>query len=185
MDTKKLIKSYSGVWKEWWSEGLRVYYKQATIFVRARGWEMNATRHPIYNHLVGKYKWRFDISMRQLNNTGFEKFHGNSSGNCFPHGIIGQSWDGDDLGIDGAKDNYTYNPDSPMVITKAQAEGAIEGKASDYKMKGPFDTNTLFSRYKKIHKNICPPRDISKLTGKRKPLVKGGVASSTDQNEMF
>lgn len=184
MDTKTLIRNYTGVWKEWWSEGLRVYYKQSTIFVRARGWEMNATRHPIYNHLSGKYKWRFDIAMRPLNSTGFEKFHGNSSGTCFPHGIIGQSWDGDEWGINGAQDNYTYNPDSPMVVTKAQAEGAIEGKASDYKMTHAFDTNTVFSRYKKIHKNICPPRNISKLTGKRIPYVKGVIASSTDQNEM-
>merc|ERR1719482_64054 len=53
-----------------------------------------------------------------------------------PHGIIGQSYDGDGVGVDGAVDDYKAGGDE--VTTTAMAEGAIEGEHSDYKMAGPW-----------------------------------------------
>jgi len=77
-----------------------------------------------------------------------------------PHGIIGQSYDGDSIAVDGAQDNYS----TPVVTTAAMAEGAIEGKASDYKMPGPFATEFKFSRFDATQ---AKPRDVTKLTGKK------------------
>ena len=77
-----------------------------------------------------------------------------------PHGLIGQSYDGDDVGIDGAVDDYTGD----VVTTKAMAEGAIEGAHSDYKMASAFSTTFKYSRF---DKTSAKPRDVSKLSGKR------------------
>ena len=177
-----LIHALSGIWKQWWEDGVRVYYKQATIFVRAHGWEVNATRHPIYNHVSGPSKWRFDFAMRYLDGTGFDKLHGNQSKTCFPHGIIGQSWDGDKLGVDGKIDDYTYSRDNSVVTTSANAEGGIEGTLNDYLLKGPWDKdNFQYSRYDKAASDVCKPRDARILKGKKHfSTSTSSVATSTD-----
>lgn len=61
-----------------------------------------------------------------------------------PHGLVGQSYDGDGIARNGAVDDYS-NPDE--VVTSAQAEGAIQGTGSDYKMSGKFSTEYTFSRF--------------------------------------
>jgi len=80
-----------------------------------------------------------------------------------PHGIIGQSFDGDGVGIDGAIDDYT----GKEITTKAMAEGAIEGTAADYKMASPFETAYVYSRFDAIS---AKPRDVTKLTGRKKSV---------------
>jgi hypothetical protein len=79
-----------------------------------------------------------------------------------PHGLLGQSYDGDGVGIQGAIDNYNSKADE--FTTSANGEGAIEGKAADYKMFGKFETNFAFSRF---GKKSALPRNISTLTGKK------------------
>jgi hypothetical protein len=81
-----------------------------------------------------------------------------------PHGLIGQSYDGDGIAVDGAEDDY--QPDE--VTTSAMAEGAIEGKASDYKMSGAFATDYMFSRFDLTE---AKPRDVSKLTGRKRAVA--------------
>lgn len=78
-----------------------------------------------------------------------------------PHGLIGQSWDGDGVAIDGAQDDYT----GKEVVTKAMAEGAIEGSAADYEMDDKFSTQFKYSRFDAIS---ARPRDVSKLKGVHK-----------------
>jgi len=78
-----------------------------------------------------------------------------------PHGLIGQSWDGDDVAIDGAQDDYT----AYEVTTKAMAEGAIEGTAADYEMDDKFSTLFKYSRFDAV---AAKPRDVSVLTGAQK-----------------
>lgn len=78
-----------------------------------------------------------------------------------PHGLLGQSYDGDGLGVIGAKDNYNQNE----VTTSAMGEGAIEGLAADYKMSYKFATSFAFSRYDKL---VAAPRDAATLTGVKK-----------------
>jgi len=63
-----------------------------------------------------------------------------------PHGIIGQSWDGDGLAVDGQLDAYPTT-EGAVFTTYAMAEGALEGSASDYEVAAPFDTQFKFSRF--------------------------------------
>lgn len=84
-----------------------------------------------------------------------------------PHGIIGQSYDGDGIAVDGAKDVYNSVPGGETT-TVAQAEGAIEGVYTDYVMASPFATDFKFSRYNSI---AAPTRDVRKLSGKKRAKV--------------
>eukprot|EP00964_Phaeocystis_antarctica_P042230 scaffold24187_cov66-Phaeocystis_antarctica.AAC.2 len=59
--------------------------------------------------------------MRKLDGTTFAKEFGNSSASCFPHGLIGQSYDGDNMAVSGKTDDYT---DRVEVTTTAMAEDA-------------------------------------------------------------
>lgn len=94
-----------------------------------------------------------------------------------PHGLIGQSYDGDNIAVDGATDDYTGRE----ITTKAMAEGAIEGQASDYRMPGPFATEFMFSRFDAV---TAKPRDPAMLTGRKKAASKmagfGAVGATPD-----
>lgn len=167
-NSKRLIKRYEGVWKQWWYDGIRVYYKQSTVYIRANGWEVNATRRPIYNIVSGPSNWRFDFTMRPLYGV-FVKHHGSSSHTCFPHGIIGQSFDYDNIRVDGRTDNYKTGS---VIRTSAMAEGAIEGNATDYAVGGGFDTNFAYSRFNKQLTDTCATRNVSALTGRKQIITK-------------
>ena len=78
-----------------------------------------------------------------------------------PHGLIGQSWDGDHVAISGKRDVY---PSSGEFTTNAMAEGAIEGVAADYLMPSRYATLFKYSRYGLDH---ARPRDVSKLSSHR------------------
>lgn len=77
-----------------------------------------------------------------------------------PHGLIGQSYDGDNIGIVGAVDDYK----GAEFTTSAMGEGAIEGEGGDYEVASKFDTNFAFSRF---GKTTAKPRDVGKLSGKK------------------
>ena len=157
------IESKRSVWTEWWQDRIRVYLKQSTIFVRANGWEVNVTRKPIYLHVSGPSRWRFDIAVRVLDGTtGFEGKHGETSATCVAHGLIGQSFDGDDVAVSGRVDEYVY-PDKlhPVVKTLAQAEGAIEGVAEDYAVKSRFHAAFKFGRFSATPVDACAVRNVS------------------------
>ena len=118
--------------------------------------------------------------MRPLDGTVFTKEFGASSASCFPHGIIGQSWDGDNIAVSGKVDDYK---DRVEVTTTAMAEGAIEGSANNYAQSNAFDVDFKYSRFAKVSGDICAPRDVSKLNG-LKGLAKGNsVAASTSEEE--
>lgn len=177
-----LVSANRGVWSEWARNRLRVYYKQATLFVRANGWETNVTRQPIYNPIRGPSRWRFDIAMRVLGGrTGLEARHGTASETCFAHGLIGQSFDRDDVAVDGATDEYVVvNGGLATITTRAQAEGAIEGVAADYALAGRFDTGFRFARYAAEPSHLCARRNVSALRGRkshRVAIVAGGAGA--------
>jgi len=88
-----------------------------------------------------------------------------------PHGLIGQTFDGDATAVDGAVDDYSAD----VVVTRAMGEGAIEGGAADYEIdaKNPFSTAFKYTRF---HAEHASPRDLSTLTGVRRS-VKGGAAA--------
>lgn len=82
-----------------------------------------------------------------------------------PHGLVGQSYDGDGVAVDGNVDDYT----GKEVTTQAMAEGAIEGTAAEYKVSGPFATDFKYTRF---DATAAKARDVSKLTGVKKVAAK-------------
>ena len=62
-----------------------------------------------------------------------------------PHGLLGQTYDGDGLPLFGREDDYASH--SRTFRTSAQGEGGIEGKAEDYRVAEPFGTAWRFSRF--------------------------------------
>jgi len=182
-----------GSWKRWYQDGVRAMYKDRTLYVRASGWEVNATRQPIYNHVGGATRWRFDIGMRKLDGTHLEKEFGASSKTCFPHGLIGQSWDGDAIGVSGQQDEYkkdslyTVNGRTyEAMTTKAMAEGAIEGSGDEYAVKAPHDTDFEYSRFDMMKDDLCDPRKVIELTGKKFAIdvigLSNWVAGTNDED---
>lgn len=73
-----------------------------------------------------------------------------------PHGLIGQSYDGDKVSVDGAMDT------PQAALTTAQGEGAIEGEIQDYKMESCFATDFKFTRF---GMEAAMPRNVSALSG--------------------
>ena len=61
-----------------------------------------------------------------------------------PHGIIGQSYATPGLVRHGNEDKYPW---AGHYTTSAQAEGAIDGKASDYEVASAYATEFAFSRF--------------------------------------
>jgi hypothetical protein len=75
-----------------------------------------------------------------------------------PHGLIGQSWDGDDVAVHGKTDDYSRKE----VTTMAMGEGSIEGVAEQYEMASGFATDFAFSRF---GSTSASPRNVSALSG--------------------
>jgi hypothetical protein len=104
---------------------------------------------------------------------------------------MGQSFDGDAVAVDGATDEYAPQGVAPTVVTtRAMAEGAIEGVAAEYALAiAPFGTDFRYSRFDKAYDAKCAPRDVTKLTGTKRPFEAAkttttmGVASSDDYDE--
>jgi len=99
-----------------------------------------------------RHKKRLDI--------GISSRKKSASLNVAPHGLVGQSFDADDVAVDGAVDDYSGS----IVVTQAMGEGAIEGTAEDYEIDStnPFSTDFKFTRF---HAVQASPRDVSALTG--------------------
>ena len=86
-----------------------------------------------------------------------------------PHGLFGQTFDGDDIAVSGATDDLdqrdSREPSSPSeVTTAAQGEGAIEGTIDDYVLTDRWSTQFKYSRF---DATAARPRDASKLAGRK------------------
>lgn len=156
-------------WSSWQSDGIFVQQRWLTTSIKAHGWEVNATRKPVYNHITGP-KWRFDFTMRPL--TPEESWV------CFPHGIIGQSFDGTGVGRIGKIDDYNQ----VVVKTTAMADGAIEGKAEDYVVTRSNLVKHKNSRFFKNAREKCEPRNVAGFAVVRLPSASQTVvAGSSDE----
>jgi len=88
-----------------------------------------------------------------------------------PHGLIGQSFDGDNIAIDGKKDHYRElwwrqtSFKANEITTEAQAEGAIEGSGDDYKLDDVFGTDFKYARFNAA---AAAPRNVSELSGQKR-----------------
>jgi len=99
------------------------------------GWEVRAGAKPVPNPAANPGKALLDVKIAAL----YDADHDAGA----PHGLIGQSYDGDSIAVDGAQDSYTGRE----VTTKAMAEGAIEGVAADYQMASKLATAFKYSRF--------------------------------------
>ena len=79
----------------------------------------------------------------------------------WPHGLIGQSFDGDGAPLSGRVDDYS----TPVVHTLAMAEGAIEGTADDYRVPTAFSAAFRYSR-------------LGALPGQTRPRDAAAIAAS-------
>lgn len=118
--------------------------------VKTDKWEMSATKSPFPFPHLNKGKVLLDVEIAALYDA--------DSDVVAPHGIFGQAYDGDKVGIDGAVDTER----DTVTTTKAQAEGAIEGTWTDYKMASKFSTSFKYGRFDAVS---AKHRDVSKLTG--------------------
>jgi len=101
-----------------------------------------------------------------------------------PHGLVGQTWDADDVAIDGNRDRGKVIAQMPagQRQTYAQGEGAIIGELKDYRVNGLFGTDFKFNRFG-VQEAL--PRDTSSLMGERhlgiKPSAFAGVDLGDDE----
>jgi len=127
-------------------------------------WQVEAASKPFPNAAKNPGKAMLNVQLNALYDADRDL--------VAPHGLIGQSYDGDEFGVDGAQDDYKGKAE---VTTKAMAEGAIEGRAVDYRMGSKFATEFRFSRFDAVK---AAPRDTNKLSGLRRKYTKqaGGAA---------
>lgn len=109
----------------------------STSTVRVHDWTIIATTNYVYGWISGP-KHRIDLTI--FPNIPEKQM------SVAPHGIIGQSYDNDDYATDGKMDVY---PSSGVFHTSAQAEGAIEGNYTMYRLRDRYDTEFAFSRFHK------------------------------------
>ena len=88
------------------------------------------------------------------------------------HGLLGQTYDRDHLRVNGRQDSYSRLDDGRSalsrsgaggeVTTRANAEGALEGVAADYRMASDFAVDFRFSRFDAVAAAV---RNVSALSG--------------------
>jgi len=146
-----------------WKQG---EFQKVTAVVNTMRWLVEASSKPWPNSKLNPGKALLDVKMSALYDADKDV--------VAPHGLIGQSYDGDGVGVSGKLDNYTAALSE--VTTNAMAEGAIEGVAADYEMFDKFDTAFKYSRFDAV---AAKPRDVSKLTGARVVGEKTGVVGAS------
>ena len=78
-----------GPWQRWRKNGIFVLNQQFSTKVEAWPWEVVVTRHPVRHWVAGPR-----VRVRVVEQAA-------PVGTCFPHGILGQSWNGKPQPIQG------------------------------------------------------------------------------------
>jgi len=129
-------------------------------------WQMSVWSKPYPNAAANPGKALLNIHVEALYDADLDP--------VAPHGLIGQSYDGDAAPVDGELDDYK----GKEVTTKAMAEGALEGDASDYELRHKFATRFAYSRF---DATAAKHRDVSKLAVKKdaKPRKEAFAGTAT------
>jgi hypothetical protein len=138
--------------------GRRGAWHGMALIVSSGLWRTNVWNKPFPNFAANLGK--------ALLNIHIEPLYDADSDPVAPHGLIGQSYDGDGQAVNGKMDDYS----EAEVITEAMAEGAIEGVASEYKMAEKWATAFKYARF---DATAAKHRDVTQLSGE-KPLRKEG-----------
>lgn len=108
----------------------------SSLSVQTPDWVFTVSTQPVYNRVAGPHH-RLDVKVSLLVDEMVLK----------PHGILGQSFDGDDAPRRGRLDVYPPRTSSDTFRTTAMAEGAIEGVAEDYVLPHTRATEFAYSRF--------------------------------------
>ena len=140
-------------------ENVRVSLSKKTLRVATGKWTTTSQSSVGYPHFG---KLRMNVAVRPTYQERLDR--------VAPHGILGQTYDRDQLPLHGRRDNYSRLDDGRLtasrtgfggvVTTRAQAEGAIEGDAEDYRMASDFATDFRFSRFDAV---AAAPRNTTAL----------------------
>lgn len=105
----------------------------STLTIDAADWTVRVSGNFVYRPVEGP-RHRLDLSLSIRADERVLR----------PHGLLGQSYDGDKLPRFGAVDVY---PPKGVYRTRAMAEGAIDGNASQYELDGPHAVAFFASRF--------------------------------------
>jgi len=141
-------------------DNLRVTMSSSKMILVAPDWRVTIKRQRVLDRVDGGER-RIDMDLELLSPEAELP--------TMPHGIIGQSWDGDGMAVDGQLDQYP-RVQGAVFTTYAMGEGAIEGRARDYEMTAPFEVRYKYSRF---GTRGLPSRN-------RTALVKSCIASGTE-----
>jgi hypothetical protein len=141
---------------------VRVSLKERALTVVGARWSATATASAFPFASLNKDKVLLDLEVKPLYDADADL--------VAPHGLWGQSFDGDGMAVDGAVDA----PKGPEMTTAAQAEGAIEGTLRDYRVATPFATDFKYSRY---GATSAKHRDVTKIIGAKTHKHHGAVAA--------
>jgi len=158
-----LVHDGAGTWKAD-NVAVSMHGHGRTVVVSDGRWKVSVTSKEFPNAVANPGKYLLHVKVETLYDADHDV--------VAPHGLIGQSYDGDGVGVDGAQDDYRSA--GAEFSTSAQAEGAIEGAAGDYKLGSSFATNFKFSRFDAVK---AAPRNLSTLVG-RKFAVPAGTANT-------
>ena len=153
-------------------DDVSLHMDYSSLHVTTGEWELAVTPQAVERSVAGPVR-RIDVQMTPR--VAESKF------SVPPHGVIGQSWDGDNKAVFGKEDEF---PVRGEYTTSAMAEGAIEGVPTDYLMSSPYATDFKYSRFGLDH---ASPRDVSKLTGRVKaaaPLAGNGAGVMEKEMEL-
>ena len=112
----------------------QVHTNLSSVNISTPEWEIGIRVRQVFGRVSGP-QHRLDVSMTPRGSEAQLSWP--------PHGIVGQSFDGDGLPRSGRLDDYS----GAEVMTRAMAEGAIDGVAQDYRVYQPYDTEFRFSRF--------------------------------------
>jgi hypothetical protein len=137
--------------------------KKLTVTVKEK-WELSAQTSLFPFATLNPGQVLLDISAKALYDADHDP--------VAPHGLFGQSFDGDDVAITGKLDPRPIDE----MTTEAQAEGAIEGIWRDYMIAcnpatskaGAHCEHATKFKYTRFDKTSAQPRDVTKLSGKKK-----------------
>ena len=115
-------------------EQTQIHTNYSSADITTPEWEIVIRVREVFGRVSGP-EHRLDVSMKPR--------VPESRLSWLPHGVVGQSFDGDGLPRSGRLDDYS----GPEVTTSAMAEGAIEGVADEYRMSAPYATEFRYSRF--------------------------------------
>ena len=151
---------------------MRLEVDMATFYLQTPEWKFKITSQPVYGRMSGPHH-RLDVTTTLLADENVLK----------PHGLLGQSFDGDDRPRHGRLDVYPSRDVPGNFTTTAMAEGAIDGVAKDYALASPRSTAFRYSRFD--GQRFAPGKTVSHGKGIVRATDDGYDTYPSPQKEEF